>query len=178
MKIKTIMKISLKKMLSLEVKEIETKEGVLYYDGETITEGMEVFIKEDEEFIVAPDGNYTTETDVITVAEGKITVITPIETQEEVVEEVAAAEVVEEPAAEPAETTEVEETVTMEQLKTQVDDLVKAITEITNTLAALKGAYDELVEKVNKLETEPAAEPIENETEEPVKASRISYLRK
>lgn len=178
MKISQKLKMVIKAALEMQVKEISTDKGVLLYDADELVEGVEVFIKEGEDLIAAPDGEYKTETDVITVAEGKITVIAPIETQEEVVEEVAAAEVVEEPAAEPAETTEVEETVSMEQLKTQVDDLVKAITEITNTLTALQGAYDELVEKVNKLETEPAAEPIENETEEPVKASRISYLRK
>ena len=186
MKIKTIMKVALKKMLSLEVKEVTTDKGVLLYDAEELAEGVEVFMKEGEELVAAPDGDYTTETEVITVVEGKVSAITPIEKEEEPVEEPAeepveveaAAEVVEEPAAEPIEEEPAEEGDGLAELKGKVDDLVLAMTDLTNKLAALQGAYDELNERMAKIETEPAAEPVEVEVEEPVKASRMSYLKK
>lgn len=186
MRISEKLKMIIKCALSMEVKEIVTDKDTLLYDAEELAEGVEVFVKKDDELVAAPDGDYTTETEVITVVEGKVSAITPIEKEEEPAEEPAeeqveveaAAEVVEEPAAEPIEEEPAEEVDDLAELKNKVDELVLAITELTNKLAVLQGAYDELKAKMDKIETEPAAEPVEVEVEEPVKASRMSYLKK
>ena len=73
MKLKTIMKVALKKMLALEVKEVVTDKATLLYDAEELTEGVEVFTKVEEELVPAEDGTYTAEDGTIyEVVEGKI----------------------------------------------------------------------------------------------------------
>lgn len=182
MKIKTIMKLALKSMLSLDVKEISTDKGILLYDAEEIKEGVEVFIKDEtEELKPAEDGIYTAEDGTIyEVVEGKISAITP-KAEEEIVEEepIEAEEVVEvtEPVAEPIEEEPVGDKIDVEaaikELQDKVVALSDAMTEITNTIATLKA-------ELEKIKTEPAAEPIDEEpkVEEPIKASKMSYLRK
>lgn len=185
MKIKTIMKVALKSMLSLDVKEISTDKGILLYDAEEIKEGVEVFIKDEtEELKPAEDGTYTAEDGTIyEVVEGKISTITlkEEEVKEEVKEEkVEGEEVIVEPIEDEGKEEEKVDTETaIKDLTEKVAKMTEALTEITNSLNALKGEYEELKAKIEKLEGEPAAEPIEEVVvEEPVKASRMSYLKK
>lgn len=85
MKLTSKLKIALKSLLSVELAETETDKAVLVYDGE-LAEGIEVFVKDEEaEDGVKPaeDGTYETETQIIEVADGKITKITDKEEKED-----------------------------------------------------------------------------------------------
>lgn len=85
MKLTSKLKIALKSLLSVELAETETDKAVLVYDGE-LAEGIEVFVKdENAEDGVKPaeDGTYETETQIIEVADGKITKITGKEDKED-----------------------------------------------------------------------------------------------
>ena len=186
MKITEKLKMIIKCALALDVKEISTDKGILLYDAEEIKEGVEVFIKDEtEELKPAEDGTYAAEDGTIyEVAEGKISTITPKEEEvkEEIKEEVKAEseEVIVEPIEdEGKEEEKVDIETAIKDLTEKVAKMTEALTEITNSLNALKGEYEELKAKVEKLEGEPAAEPIEEVVvEEPVKASRMSYLKK
>lgn len=181
MKITEKLKMIIKCALAMEVKEVVTDKATLLYDAEELTEGVEVFTKVEEELVPAEDGTYTAEDGTIyEVAEGKISTITP-KAEEEIVEEqpIEAEEVVEvtEPVTEPIEEEPVEDKIDVEaaikELQDKVVVLTDAMTEITNTIATLKA-------ELEKIKTEPAAEPIDEEpkVEEPIKASKMSYLRK
>lgn len=187
MKITEKLKMIIKCALALDVKEISTDKGILLYDAEEIKEGVEVFIKDEtEELKPAEDGTYTAEDGTIyEVVEGKISTITPKEEEvkEEIKEEevkVESEEVIVEPIEDEGKEEEKVDTETaIKDLTEKVAKMTEALTEITNSLNALKGEYEELKAKVEKLEGEPAAEPIEEVVvEEPVKASRMSYLKK
>ena len=184
MKITEKLKMIIKCALALDVKEISTDKGILLYDAEEIKEGVEVFIKDEtEELKPAEDGTYAAEDGTIyEVAEGKISTITPKEEEVKEVEEekVESEEVVVEPIEDEGKEEEKVDTETaIKDLTEKVAKMTEALTEITNSLNALKGEYEELKAKVEKLEGEPAAEPIEEVVvEEPVKASRMSYLKK
>lgn len=186
MKITEKLKMIIKCALAMDVKEISTDKGILLYDAEEIKEGVEVFIKDEtEELKPAEDGTYTAEDGTIyEVVEGKISTITPKEgeVKEEIKEEekVEGEEVIVEPIEDEGKEEEKVDTETaIKDLTDKVAKMTEALTEITNSLNALKGEYEELKAKVEKLEGEPAAEPIEEVVvEEPVKASRMSYLKK
>lgn len=184
MKITEKLKMIIKCALALDVKEISTDKGILLYDAEEVKEGVEVFIKDEtEELKPAEDGTYTAEDGTIyEVVEGKISTITLKEEEVKEVEEekVESEEVVVEPIEDEGKEEEKVDTETaIKDLTEKVAKMTEALTEITNSLNALKGEYEELKAKVEKLEGEPAAEPIEEVVvEEPVKASRMSYLKK
>lgn len=85
MKLTSKLKIALKSLLSVSLAEVVTDKATLVYDGE-LAEGIEVFVKDEEaEDGVKPaeDGTYETETQIIEVAEGKITKITEKEKENE-----------------------------------------------------------------------------------------------
>ena len=58
----------------LKLAEITTDKAVLIVDGE-ITEGAEVFVEQEGEYVPASDGEYIAEDKIIVVAEGKISEI-------------------------------------------------------------------------------------------------------
>lgn len=170
MKITEKLKVALKSMLSVKLAEIVTDKETLIFDAEELAEGIEVFIKREEEIVPAEDGEYTSEDGrIIVVAEGKVTEIKEVEKEKVEVE----AEVIVEPIDAPVEV-EVED----DELKRKMEEITGALTEILNAIAALEGRIDEINERVTKLEKEPIADPVEVEVEEPVKMSRMSYLRK
>ena len=68
--------------LVMKFAEIVTDKGTLTYDGE-LAEGVEVFVEQEGEFVAPEDGEYKTETQVITVEGGKVTKIEDIEVEEE-----------------------------------------------------------------------------------------------
>ena len=115
MKLTSKLRIALKSLLSVSLSEVETDKAVLIFDGE-LAEGIEVFVKDEtaEDGVKpAEDGSYETETQIIEVADGKVTKITekeeekPAEEEEEKTEvEMENAEEGEEPADEPEKTEE------------------------------------------------------------------------
>lgn len=111
----------------LEFGELETAQGTLDFEGEEIAVGIEVYIGETP----APDGEYTTDTQKITVLEGKITEIVEIEA----VEDDTTVETIEE--VEMEEETPEEETGT---LQAELDALKETVANLTAELEALKEA--------------------------------------
>lgn len=75
-----INRLKLAKML-MQFAEIETDKGKLTYEGE-LAEGTEVFIEIEGELTPAPDGDYRTDDQIITVAEGKVSKIEIVETED------------------------------------------------------------------------------------------------
>ena len=100
MKITNKLKLMLKSILNLQLGEIETDKAKLYFDGEDLAEGMEVFVEDEEgNFVAAPDNDYTVaDGKVITVVEGRVASIkdpeaeVASEPETEEVEEVKAEE--------------------------------------------------------------------------------------
>ena len=114
----------------LEFGEIETEQGTLEFEGEEIAVGVEVFIGETP----APDGDYTTETQRITVLEGKVTEITEIKKAEEKpAEEQEMADEEEKPAEE-------EKPEEPNPLQAEIDSLKEIVATLTAEVEALKEA--------------------------------------
>lgn len=195
MKIAEKLKIALKKALSLELGRIATDKQELVFDGE-LEVGKEVFVEdENAELLPAPDGEYTAEDGrVIVIENGVITEIREKEDEgeapaaeeaaEEAVEEEVLADEIEEPAAEPAEEVTEEQVESLEDKVARLEGIVNGFAEgverIINAIAALEQRVEDLENKVNALDAEPAAEPAETvaaEEEEKPK-SRLAYLRK
>lgn len=70
----------LAKML-MKFATVETDKGALTYEGELV-EGTEVFIEIEGELTPAPDGDYRTDDQVITVEGGKVSKIEIVETED------------------------------------------------------------------------------------------------
>lgn len=173
MKITEKLKIMLKSMLSIQLSEVVTDKATLIYDANTLEVGVEVFVMGDtEEPVPAEDGEYITEEGVtIVVKEGKVSEI--IEKEEEVVEE----KLVEEPAENPVEEEVIEEVTEIPTDK--LEEILEVISALNNKVSALEGKITELEERLAKVETEPIAEPIVEETVvEETKMSKLSYLKK
>lgn len=89
--------------LVMKFAEIVTDKGTLTYDSELV-EGVEVYIQDENgEFVAPEDGEYKTETQVITIEGGKVTKIEEIE-----VEEPKEEKPIEEPKEEPVEMSKLE----------------------------------------------------------------------
>lgn len=173
MKITEKLKIMLKSMLSIQLSEVVTDKATLIYDANTLEVGVEVFVMGDtEEPVPAEDGEYITEEGVtIVVKEGKVSEI--IEKEEEVVEE----KLVEEPAENPVEEEVIEEVTEIPTDK--LEEILEVISALNNKVSTLEGKITELEERLAKVETEPIAEPIVEETVvEETKMSKLSYLKK
>lgn len=173
MKITEKLKIMLKSMLSIQLSEVVTDKATLIYDANTLEVGVEVFVMGDtEEPVPAEDGEYITEEGVtIVIKEGKVSEI--IEKEEEVVEE----KLVEEPAENPVEEEVIEEVTEIPTDK--LEEILEVISALNNKVSALEGKITELEERLAKVETEPIAEPIVEETVvEETKMSKLSYLKK
>lgn len=183
MKISQKLKLALKSILELQLGEIATDKATLVFDGE-LAEGIEVFVKdENEELIPAEDGEYKAEEKVITVAEGKVAKIEDIEKPAEETEEKPAEENLETevPAEKPVDEQEVETPADDERiaaLETKVAEILEGIERVLNTASALEGRIADVEEKIAKLDTTPAEEPIDETHEEEVHQSKMSYLRK
>lgn len=196
----------LKAILSLQLGEVATDKAVLVFDGEDLAEGMEVFVRnEDDELNPAEDGDYTTQDGkIIRVVGGKVAAIEDPEAEvaTEMTEEVAMeAEANEEPVAEEVvvepeqiemeDNTEVEiidepeteeEEVSVEDrigaVETKMEEILGGLNQIVNSLAALETRITDVEGKLAKVEA-PAADPIDQEPEVvEEKKSRLSYLRK
>lgn len=111
--------------LVMKFAEIVTDKATLTYDGE-LTEGVEVFVEKEGEFVAPEDGEYKTETQVITVEGGKVTNIEDIEVEEE-------------PTEEPVEEQPVEEPVKMSKLEIKQQQFSQSYEDIERKLAELIG---------------------------------------
>lgn len=184
MKITNRLKLALKSILSLKFGEVATDKATLIFDGEEIAEGVEVFVKdENDEVVAASDGEYTTEDGrTITVAEGKVTAIKEKETEEnkenEAEPEQMENEIEPADAPNPEEIEQPEDKERIAALEGTVAELKSALEQILNGIAALEGRIEEVEGKVAKVESEPSAEPIEENPVEEHKMSRLAYLRK
>lgn len=141
----------------LKLGKVETEEGILIFEGDVLTEGMEVFIEDEAGNIVpAPDGVYGE----YKVVDGKVAPkeeAPATEPEAEPAQEVEQAEepAAEEPATEPAaeETPDYEKR--FEALEAEIADLKAAIAELQKEkddmeFSALKPAEKEIKDIVSK----------------------------
>lgn len=190
MKITKSLKIALRSLL-MKCGELATDKAKLIYDAEELVEGLEVYVEvADEEGNVdyqpAEDGDYETETQIITIVEGKVSAIKekeqPKEEEEKPVEE--QMEDIVEPAAEPQEPIEEEPDVTatteerVAALEERITEIVEGLQKILDSMSAFETRLAEVEAKVAKVEETPAAEPIVEEPIEEEHKSKLSYLRK
>ena len=191
MKITNKLKLMLKSILSLQLGEVKTDKAVLVFDGEDLTEGMDVFVMgEDNEPVPAEDGDYVTEDGkTIKVVEGKVAEIVDPEaevaTEEELASEVdeevemednTEVEIVDEPEEE--KTVDTDERIAA--LEARLAEFTDGLNQIVNAIAALEERIGEVEGKLAKVEA-PAADPIDEQPEveeQEQKRSRLSYLRK
>lgn len=187
MKITEKLKTALKRMLSLQLGEVATKDGKkLYWSSEEdLREGLEVFVEDENgELIPAPNGVYETEDNKkIEVEDGAVKKIedpeaevAPENVEQNVEEDVA-------PAADPAEAQEGEEEQAavedrVASLEEKMAKILEGIEQMLNAMASLEGRLDEVEAKVAKIETEPAADPAEDKPAEPqTRMSRMDILK-
>lgn len=109
--------------LVMKFAEIVTDKATLTYDGE-LAEGVEVFVEKEGEFVAPEDGEYKTETQVITVEGGKVTKIEDIEVEEEPTTE----EPTEEPVEEPIEMSKLE--IKQQQFSQSYEDIERKLAEL------------------------------------------------
>lgn len=188
MKITKKLALMLKSMLSLHLGSVATDKAELFWDAEEdLREGMEVFVRgEEDEFVPAADGDYTTEDGkIIKVVEGKVSEIVDPEAevaQEDVQQEDVQQEENEEvPAADEPEVP-AEEEPSVEDRIAAIEDRIAAfmdgLNQIINGMAALEERIAVVEEKLAKVE-EPAAEPADDNQPEVQQSKNImSYLRK
>ena len=189
MRISQKLKIMLKSLLDIKAGEVNTDKAVLLYEGEEdLKEGVEVFVRDGEEIVPAPDGDYVTEDNkTIVVVEGKVAEIKDPEAEvapeeEEAPAEVEAEEEPVEPIEEPADEPE-EEQASVEDRLARLEELIPQVIEginrIINSLAEIEGRVSEVEGKLAKVEA-PAAEPVDEENIEQSeeKRSRLSWLKK
>lgn len=142
-----------------------TDKAELIYNGD-VEVGVEVFIEDEAgEIVPAADGDYTAEDMVITVAEGVITEVKPVEEQAEP-EEPA------EPANEPDEEEFAEPEQPAEPAEPEVDEKQAIIDELTATIAEKDAQIADLQVKIEELtaELQKANEPVV----EPVKMNKVA----
>ena len=187
MKISQKLRVLLKSVLSLKMGQVETDKATLIWDGEEeLKEGIEVFVREEEEVVPAPDGEYKTEDGkVILVENGVVSSITDPEAEvAEEPEETIEEEEVETPTEpevevvdEPEETASIEDRIAV--IEEQIASIIDGLNQIVNGIAALEERMGEVEGKLAKVEA-PAADPIDDTTdvEETTHKSKLSYLRK
>ena len=134
--------------LLMQFGEIKTDKETLIYEGDLV-EGCEVFIESESELVPAPNGEYKTEGEVITVETGVIVKIEPfVEDVEEPKEETVEVEMEDEETVEETPDPKVVE------LEEKIKELEILIAEKDETIAALeeqlKGAEEKLEMSVAK----------------------------
>lgn len=162
------------KDILLQFGEVKTDNGILYYDGEDLVEGLAV-TNENEEAV--EDGDYKLEDgSILTIKDSKISKITPA--PEEVVEEPEQVEAEENDNPDdniPA--TPSDDTSDKEDLKAEIEGLKAEI-------ESMKSEIESLKESIKTIAEAPAAEPVAEEFKHVVeikenKAAKIaSYLKK
>lgn len=147
-----------------------TDKAELIYNGD-VEVGVEVFIEDEAgEIVPAADGDYTAEDMVITVADGVITEVKPVEEPAEPEEPAAEVE-----PAEPAKEIDEEEFAEPEDPANEepiVDENQKLIDELTAIIADKDSKIAELQLEIEQLKAElaKANEPVV----EPVKMNKVA----
>lgn len=138
----------------MQFAELQSDKGTLTFDGE-LAVGTEVYIEVDGEFQPAQDGEYMTETQKITVKDGKVEEIEAIEMPEPEPIEEMAEELEPEPTIEPD-----ERDTTIAELQAEVARLTEEIAVKDTEIEKLKGENEQLKIEVETLKNKPVEEPI------------------
>ena len=192
MKITERLKIMLKSILSLQMGEINTDKAVLIWDGEEdLKEGIEVFVRNEEDVVPAENGEYVTEDGkTIVVVDGKVAEIRDPEAEvapesegDQVESGITASE--DEPEVEPADEPEVEPEAEpsieerLADVEGRIAEIIDGINQIVNSIAALEGRITEVEGKLASVEA-PAADPVDEEpiSENETPKTKLSYMRR
>lgn len=138
----------------MQFAELQSDKGTLTFDGE-LAVGTEVYIEVDGEFQPAQDGEYLTETQKITVKDGKVEEIEAIEMPEPEPIEEMAEELEPEPTIEPD-----ERDTTIAELQAEVARLTEEIAVKDTEIERLNGENEQLKTEVETLKNKPVEEPI------------------
>lgn len=138
---------------------VETDKGTLT-SAEDLAEGVEVYVLDEEtnDYVPAPDGDYETETHIITVKDGKVKTIAEKEAPSEE-EELTVTIGAEEEAP-------IEEAPATDEHDAEIEELKNKITELEGLLQDRDAVIEELTAKLKEAE-DAAKAPVE----EPVKMS-------
>ena len=140
--------------------ECQTDKGTLTFDGE-LAVGTEVYIEVDGEYQPVKDDDYFTETQKITVKDGKVEEIEAIEMPEPEPIEEMVEELEPEPTIEPEPTVEPDERDTkIAELQADVARLTEEIAVKDGEIERLKGENEQLKTEVETLKNKPVEEPI------------------
>ena len=150
----------------MQFTEYQTDKGTLTFDGE-LAVGTELYIEVEGEYQPAPDGDYMTETQKITVKDGKVEEIEAIEMPEPEPIEEMVEEVEPEPTIEPEPTVEPDERDTkIAELQAEIARLTEEIAVKDTEIERLNGENEQLKTEVETLKNKPVEEPIKmNKTE-------------
>lgn len=150
----------------MQFTEQQTDKGILTFDGE-LAVGTDLYIEVEGEFQPAQDGEYLTETQKITVKDGKVEEIEAIEMPEPEPIEEMVEEVEPEPTIEPEPTVEPDERDTkIEELQAEVARLTEELAVKDTEIERLNGENEQLKTEVETLKNKPVEEPIKmNKTE-------------
>ena len=131
MNIKLLNRLKLAKLL-IQFKEVRTDNGTLTMEGE-LEVGQDVFIEQDGELVVAPDGEYTNDEMKIIIVSGKVESIEKLneETVEEPVEEPVEEQPIENEEVEnPTNEGEETDTEAIVEIRKEVNELYARIEEL------------------------------------------------
>lgn len=174
-KIKTM----LSSLLELEMASATSDKGVIYYDGDELAEGVQVYVEDEEgNRTPAEDGTYVVDVKILEIKDGKIVSIE--DKQEETEVEETTEEVVE--AEEEVVETEEVENPTNEGEETDTEGIVELRKEVNELYAIVDALRKEIEELKAKPVAMSAVEEIENIVKEEKNlkgAARYSqYLKK
>ena len=144
----------------MQFTEYQTDKGNLTFDGE-LAVGTEVYIEVDGEYQPAQDGEYMTETQKITVKDGKVEELEAIEMPEPEPIEEMVEELEPEPTIEPEPTVEPDERDTkIAELQAEVARLTEEMAVKDGEIEQLRGENEQLKTEVETLKNKPVEEPI------------------
>lgn len=142
----------------MQFAECVTDKGTLTFDGE-LAVGTEVYIEVDGEFQPAQDGEYLTETQKITIKDGKIEEMEALEPTPEPEpmpkEEEMAEDVEPEPMPEPD-----SKDTAIAELQAEVARLTEELAGKDSEIEQLKGENEQLKVEVETLKNKPVEDPI------------------
>lgn len=127
--------------LVMKFAEIETDRGVLTVADE-LTIGVEVMVDVDGDFVPAEDGEYLTETQKITIKDGKVEMI---------------EDITEEPVEEPKEEVEVEAEEVPVETPAEPDEKDLRIAELEGLIKDRDAIIEELTNRIKELEDKAEA---------------------
>lgn len=173
MNIKLLNRLKLAKLL-IQFREVRTDNGTLTMEGELVI-GQDVFIEQDGELVIAPDGEYKTEDGkTITVVSGKIEAIVEPETEStEEVEPIVEEQPIENEEVEnPTNDGEETDTEAIVEIRKEVDELYKRINELEEIIKGKDAEIEKLNSHIEQF-SKPAIEEVEVVTNKENKFSKF-----